>query len=118
MPLPLTETLLYACEDLGRPVDRGKASEVYGSVYGEILRGPGRSIARFSVGLKMEPCLRRRRKKKIPRRMRATPATPPTTPPTMAPVLLECEDEVGEAVDEAEAVDVELGDAEEELVAF
>lgn len=99
-------------------MDRGKASEVYGSVYGDMFRGPGRSKARFSVGLKMEPCLRRRRKKNIPRKMRTTPATPPTTPPTMAPVLLECEDEVGEAVDEEEAVEVELGDAEEELVAF
>lgn len=118
MPLPLTETLLYACEDAGEPVVRGKASEVYGSVYGEMFRGPGRSKARFSLGLKMEPRLRWRMKKKIPRRMRATPATPPTTPPTMAPVLLECEDEAGDAIDEEEAADVELGDAEEELVAF
>lgn len=47
-----------------------------------------------------------------------TPTTPPMTPPTMAPVLLECKDEVVMAVDEEEAVEDELGGAEEELVAF
>lgn len=114
--------VLYIDNDDVGAVDRGREEcEELGSVYGEMFCGPGRSMAHFSVGLKMEPRLLCRRQEKTPSRMKASPATPPTTPPAMAPVLLEREDEVELAVDEedmVDVVDVELGDAEEELVAF